>query len=63
MLLAGDVSADAAVNIPTCYYDSSAMSQFGGDATIASDNPYADLDGDNVPELAIERIPADSPNN
>ncbi|MEZ6149767.1 MAG: C25 family cysteine peptidase [Pirellulaceae bacterium] len=60
VLLAGDVSADAAVNIPTCYYDSSAMSQFGGDATIASDNPYADLDGDNVPELAIGRIPADS---
>ena len=58
--LAGDVSAAAAVHITTCYYDSSAMSQFGGDATIASDNPYADLDGDNVPELAIGRIPADS---
>lgn len=60
VLLAGDVCADVAINIPTCYYDSTAMSQFGGDATIASDNPYADLDGDNVPELAIGRIPADS---
>ena len=60
VLLAGDVSADAARNVPTCYYDSTAMSQFGGEATIASDNPYADLDGDNVPELAIGRIPADS---
>lgn len=60
LLLAGDVSADVAINVPTCYYDSTAMSQFGGEATIASDNPYADLDGDSVPELAIGRIPADS---
>ena len=60
VLLAGDVSADTASNVPTCYYDSTAMSQFGGEASIASDNPYADLDGDNVPDLAIGRIPADS---
>ncbi len=53
VLLAGDVSADGPINIPTCYYNSTAMSQFGGEATIASDNPYADLDGDHVPELAI----------
>ncbi|MEO8270097.1 MAG: C25 family cysteine peptidase, partial [Aureliella sp.] len=60
VLLAGDVCADVAINVPTCYYDSTAMSQFGGDATIASDNPYADLDGDSIPDLAIGRIPADS---
>lgn len=60
VLLAGDVSADAANNVPTCYHNSTAMSQFGGDATIASDNPYADLNDDGFPDLAIGRIPADS---
>lgn len=60
VLLAGDVSASASQTIPACYYDSTAMSQFGGDAKLASDNPYADLDGDDYPDLAIGRIPADS---
>ena len=60
VLLAGDVSATPRQTIPACYYDSTAMVQFGGDATIASDNPYADIDGDDYPDLAIGRIPADS---
>lgn len=29
--------------------------------SITSDNPYADLDGDGIPDLAIGRIPAGSP--
>jgi hypothetical protein len=33
---------------------------WGGDPDLASDNPYADLDGDGVPELAVGRIPAGS---
>ena len=61
VLLAGDVSSQAATTVPTFYQDSSAMSQFGGDATIASDNPYGDLDEDGLPELAVGRIPADTP--
>ncbi len=60
VLLAGDVSADASLTIPACYYDSTAMVQFGGAAKLASDNPYADLDGDDLPELAVGRIPASS---
>lgn len=60
VLLAGDVSATASQTLPACYYDSTAMVQFGGDAQIASDTPYADVDGDDYPDLAIGRIPADS---
>ncbi len=31
---------------------------WGGDPEMATDNPYADLDGDGVPELAIGRLTA-----
>jgi hypothetical protein len=61
ILLAGDVNSQAENSVPTFYRASTAMSQFGGDPTIASDNPYADLHGDDAPEVAIGRIPADSP--
>lgn len=60
VLLAGDVRTAAGELLPTFYHRSTAMSQFGGEPSIATDNPYADLDGDHVPELAIGRIPADS---
>jgi hypothetical protein len=33
---------------------------WGGDPEMATDNPYADLDGDGVPELAIGRLTAHS---
>lgn len=33
---------------------------WGGDADLASDNPYADFDNDLVPDVAIGRLPADS---
>ncbi len=59
VLLAGDVTAQA-TSVPTFYHQSTAMSQFGGDRTIASDNAYGDLNNDQIPELAVGRIPADS---
>lgn len=34
---------------------------FGGEGPIAGDNGYADLDGDKTPDIAIGRIPVDSP--
>ena len=34
---------------------------WGGDADFVSDNPYADLDDDGVPELAIGRLTAHTP--
>ena len=61
VVLAGDVSPQADLTVPTFYHASTAMSQFGGDPSIASDNPYGDLDGDHLPEIAVGRIPADSP--
>ena len=33
---------------------------FGSEPEIATDNTFADLDGDGLPELAIGRLPADS---
>lgn len=60
VLLAGDVTSRSDTSVPTFYHKSTALSQFGGDAALASDNPYGDLDGDNSPELAVGRIPADS---
>jgi hypothetical protein len=33
---------------------------WGPERDIASDNPYADLDGDGLPELAVGRIPAEN---
>lgn len=59
LLLAGDVSAQK-TTIPTFYKSSSAMVQFRGPPTIATDNPYADLDGDEIPDLIMGRLPADS---
>lgn len=35
--------------------------RWGSEPHIASDIPYADLDGDGAPDLAVGRIPADSP--
>ena len=34
---------------------------FGSEPEIASDNPTADIDGDGVPDVAIGRLPADTP--
>ena len=60
VMLAGDVTANRETNVPTFYHQSTAMVQFGGDPLLASDNPYGDLDGDHIPDIAVGRIPADS---
>ncbi len=69
VLLAGDVADDvdprsqtANSLVPTCYLPSSAMVRFGSEPHIASDNPFADLDGDHIPDISIGRIPADNAN-
>lgn len=63
VLLAGDVQSPSllSIHVPTFYRESKAMVQFGGERQIATDLPYGDLDGDEVPELAVGRIPADTP--
>src|SRR5215471_3001592 len=45
---------------PTFHLPSKIVRYWGGDTDIASDNPYADLNGDGVPELAIGRLSAHS---
>lgn len=62
VLLAGDVTGPetAELNVPTFHHTSTAMVRFGGDARLASDNAYGDLDGDHAPDLAVGRIPATS---
>jgi hypothetical protein len=56
VLLAGDVQD----SVPTFYHSSTALVQFGGAPTLASDNDYGDLDDNGVPDLAVGRIPAHS---
>ena len=60
IVLIGDVDPRIQASIGTFYRDSTAMVQFGGDKRIGTDNPYADFDDDDVPDLALARIPADS---
>lgn len=56
LLLIGDVDAT-----PTGYVKAEVNILWGSEPTIATDSIYADLDGDEVPDLAVGRIPADSP--
>jgi hypothetical protein len=67
LLLVGDVastevvaSGDLSKTIPTYYIDSTAMVRFGSEPHIATDNPYADLNNDGLPELAVGPIPCDN---
>jgi hypothetical protein len=54
-------AANARTTIPTNYVRAKVNVRWGSDAHIASDIPYADVDEDGAPDLAIGRIPADSP--
>ncbi len=46
--------------VPTFYLPSEAIIQFGGEAEIATDYPYGDLDDDGIAECAVGRLPASS---
>jgi hypothetical protein len=67
VVLVGDApgpQADAAQRArctPTFRLPSKMGHYWGGDADFASDNSYADLDNDGVPELAIGRLTAQTP--
>ncbi len=50
-----------ALTVPTCLIPAKVTPRFGSELTIASDNGYADLDDDALPELAVGRLAADTP--
>lgn len=66
VLLVGDVSKrpntfiSRAANdyTPTSYVRAKINVQWGSDPLIATDIPFADIDGDNLPDVGIGRIPA-----
>jgi hypothetical protein len=67
LLLIGDVTsgtnrgnATDRTTIPTNYVPAKINTRWGSEPTIATDTPYAHLDGDQLPDLAVGRIPADS---
>ena len=59
-LLVGDVSEDplAAYHLPTHFEEARINSAWGSEQQIATDNWFADLDDDDLPDLAIGRLPA-----
>jgi hypothetical protein len=68
VLIAGDAEPAARVNpqiaarcVPANLEQAVVNVQYGSEPQIASDNAYADLDGDQLPDLAVGRIPADTP--
>ncbi len=46
--------------VPTFYAKARVNQKWGSEPFIATDNPYGDLDDDQIPELAVGRIPCDS---
>ena len=56
----GDQGTGKAPLLPAWYRRSTAMVKLGGDELLATDGPYADIDDDERPDLAIGRIPADT---
>ena len=56
VVLIGDVPV-----VPTNYVDARINVHWGSEPTIATDQLYADVDGDGSPDVAVGRIPADTP--
>ena len=56
----GDSNARKEDLVPTDYVVAKVNVKFGSEPEIATDNTYADLDGDGIQDLSIGRLPADS---
>jgi Peptidase family C25 len=56
----GPIKADG-LTVPTWDIPAKVVPRFGSEPTIASDNAYADLDDDALPDLAVGRLTADTP--
>ncbi|MCE9546447.1 MAG: hypothetical protein K8T25_13150 [Planctomycetia bacterium] len=48
-------------SVPVHYPASRVIRRFGGEKAIASDNGYADLDGDGLPDVSVGRLPVETP--
>ena len=57
----GDRWQDPQQLVATNFVRATVNVQFGSEPLISSDNPYADLDGDSIPDLAIGRLTAQTP--
>ena len=55
-----DLKANPKLLVPTEYVLSKTTFKLGAEPDIATDNPFADLDGDGVPDITVGRIPVDS---
>jgi hypothetical protein len=64
LVLVGDVQtqhADVSLHLPTYLTEAHVNTKWGSEPEIATDNWLADLNDDVAPDLAVGRIPADSP--
>ena len=66
VVLVGDAGPSTAafgeqVGPPPHFARSNVTRQWGAEPEIATDNWYADLDDDHIPDLSVGRLPADSP--
>ena len=57
---AGDARSCATDLVATDYVASKVTVKFGSEPEIATDNTYADLDSDGIPDLTIGRLPVDT---
>lgn len=68
VLLVGDTVIGARTDepkafyrLPTFYEPSQVVVQYGSEPTIASDHRFGDLDDDGLPDVAVGRLPVDTP--
>ena len=59
----GRISTDAYTRryVPTHYRKATVIAPYAGDQQIATDNPFGDLDGDDIAEIPVGRLAVDQP--
>jgi hypothetical protein len=64
LMIVGDATTNPGGNaqhcVPTDYVPARVNTRFGSTPEIASDNAFADIDADGLPDLALGRLPVDS---
>lgn len=66
VMLVGDApvigkAGDPARQVPVIYAPTTVTAAWGSTATLASDSPFGDFDGDKVPDAVVGRLPVDRP--